>query len=396
MAVSGPGGPVGRWSHGGRLIEVRPDGDGYRLEIPGVPASYAPRLRRRAGEPGEPDGPLVVVGGPYDGLNVTTVHRDGVDHLLVGGVLALAPWRDSTDAPAGAAVIRSLPAWPQPPDAGTERRFENLLAQVRGGGGGVVRPPADVALGSWVRWLSDRDAVLFHGSDNGGLDVLYPRRTSYEVDDQAQRGNRAAVYATDDGWWAMWFSVIDRGRVRGSIRSGVEIFTDPQGQRLPVYRFSVDYRILPPPLRDGWLYVLARDTFHQLPVVPGGPPSHEWCSPETVVPLARLPVRPTDFPFHDRISGHDDGDLFRLGELNALVRARITGGVPTRDGVTLRMRWDDALAAASAEYLELAHRFMPEISRSFHHDADGAVRLRVSADGPLAAMLQNHFADVLG
>ena len=58
-------------------------------------------------------------------------------------------------------------------------------------------------------------------------------------------------------------------------------------------------------------------------------------------------------------------------------------------------RWDDALAAASAEYLELAHRFMPEIIRSFHHDDDGVVRLHVEADGPLADMLQNHFADVL-
>jgi hypothetical protein len=388
VAVSDPGGPAGRWSQGGRLIEVVPDGDGYLLEIPGVPAPYAPRLRPGAGGS---HGPLVIVGGPYDGLSVTTVHRDGVLHLLVGGVLALPPWSE----PAGAAMIRGLPAWPDPPDAETERRYEALLAEVLGSGGGVVRPPAGVALGPWVRWLSDRDAVLFHGSDNGGLDALYPRRTSYEIDDQAQRGNRAAVYATDDGWWALWFSVIDRDRVCGSIRSGVEIFDGPQGQRLPVYRFSVDYRTLPAPLRDGWLYVLARDTFDQLPVVPGGPPSHEWCSPQTVVPLARLPVRASDFPFHDRISGHDDGELFRLGELNALVRERVTGGSRTLNGVALRMRWDDMLAAASAEYLDLAHRFLPEIVRSFHHDDDGVVWLRASADGPLGEMLQNHFADLL-
>jgi hypothetical protein len=83
-------------------------------------------------------------------------------------------------------------------------------------------------------------------------------------------------------------------------------FTGPDGDRLPVYRFSVDYRIQPPPLREGRLYILPRDTFHQLPVVPDGPPSPEWCGPETVVPLARLPLRPSDFPFHDGISAHDD------------------------------------------------------------------------------------------
>jgi hypothetical protein len=274
------------------------------------------------------------------------------------------------------------------------RRYETLLADVRGSGGGVVRPPAGIALDSWVRWLGDRNEVLFHGSDNGDLDTLFPRRTSYEVDDQARRGNRAAVYGTDDGWWAMWFSVIDRGRVLGSIRSGVEVFVGPEGRRLPVYSFSVDYRTLPAPLRDGWLYVLDRDPFHQLPVLPGGPPSHEWCSPETVVPLARLPVRPSDFPFHDRISGHDDGDLFRLGELNALVRERVTGGTRTPNGVALRLRWDDALAAAGAEYLELAHRYLPEITRSFHHD-DGVAWLRADAAGPLADMLRNQFSDLL-
>lgn len=140
--------------------------------------------------------------------------------------------------------------------------------------------------------------------------------------------------------------------------------------------------------------MLARDTFHRLPVVPGGPPSHEWCSPEAVVALARLPVRPSDFPFHDRISGHDDGDLLRFGELNTLVRERVTGGTRTRNGVALRVRWDDALAAASAEYLELAHHHMPEIIRSFHRDDDGVVWLHASADGPLTDMLQNHFADL--
>jgi hypothetical protein len=92
--------------------------------------------------------------------------------------------------------------------------------------------------------LTDRDAVLFHGSADGGLDILHPRRTSYEYDDQAGRGNRAAVYATHDGWWALWFAVIDRDLLRGTMRSGVETFHGPQ-QRLPVYFFSVDYRVLP-------------------------------------------------------------------------------------------------------------------------------------------------------
>jgi hypothetical protein len=59
------------------------------------------------------------------------------------------------------------------------------------------------------------------------------------------------------------------------------------------------------------------------------------------------------------------------------------------------MRWGDELSAASAEYLDLAHRHMPEISRSFDHHADGVVWLRLRSDGPLADMLRNQFADLL-
>jgi hypothetical protein len=381
--------PVGRWSEGGRLIEVvRRDGE-LVVVVPDVPEQYAPRLH---GSDADPAGPLVMLGGPYHGLTVETVQRDGVDHLLIGGVVTLPPWR----APAGGALIRGLPAWPDQIDADTERRYANLLGTVRGAGGAVVQPPADVALGSWVGWLTDQDAVLFHGSADGGIDVLHPRRTSYEFDDQAQRGNRAAVYATDDGWWAMWFSVIHRARLRGSMRNGVETFVDPHRRRLRVYHFSVDYRVLPSrPFHDGWLYVVPRDTFEQLPVMPGGPPSHEWCSRQPVTPLARLPVRPADFPFLDRVSSHDDGDLYRFDELTEMVRERVAGGTRTPDGVALRVRWDDRLAGIREEYLDLGHRIMPEITRSFHHDADGVDWLYLGSSGALVLMLQNRYANLM-
>jgi hypothetical protein len=371
----------------GRLIEVVERDGALVVAFPDVPAEFAPRLVRRDGDP---PGAWEMAGGPYHGLTVERTAHDGADRLLIGRTIALPPWRASP------AVIRGLPAEPECVDADTVRRYAALLDRVWSAGGGVVDPPPGLELSSWVRWLSDQGVVLYHGSPDPGHDVLVPRRTSYELDDAAERGNRAAVYATDDGWWAMWFAVIDRDRLRGSMRSGVETFTGRDGRRLRVHHFSVDYRVLPSrPLRDGWLYLVPRDTFIQLPVLPGGPPSAEWCSEQAVTPLARLPVRVADFPFHDRISGHDDGHVYRYGELAELVRKRVVGGVRTPAGVALRLRWDDVLAAVGEEYLGLGRQVMPDVERSFHRDGDGVMWLRLGSSGPLVLMLQNSHADLI-
>ena len=384
-----PSDPVGRWSASGMLVEiVRRAGDLVVL-FADLPEELAPRLRHADADP---SAPLTMRGGPYDGLTVTTVDRDGVPHLLIGGTVTMPPW----EAPAAGSAVHAIPVWPTGPDPDAEPAYSALLAEARDAGGRTIQPPPDLALGRWVRWLTEQDSVLFHGSADGAIDRLLPRRTSYELDDQAERGNRPAVYATDDGWWAMWFAIIDRGRLRGSMRNAVDDFTDPAGRRVPVYHFSVDYRVLPDrPFRDGWLYLLPRDTFERLPVVPGGPPSHEWCSHAPVTPLARVPVRPSDFPFLDRVGSHDDGDLWRYAELADLVRARVTGGRRSPTGVELRLAWDDALAAVSEEYLSLGRRLMPEMQWEFRRDADGTVWLHVDAPGPLAAMVQNAYAAVL-
>jgi hypothetical protein len=368
---------------------VRVDGELVVL-FPGVPKGWHPRL-----VPGpDPAGPPVIRGGPYDGLPVTAVERDGTWSLVIGGRLRLPRW-----GPAEENLIRGLPApstSSAQPEVETERRYAELLERALGAGGAVVQPPAGLRLAPWVRWVTEQQVVLLHGSGDGHLDVLIPRRNSYELDDQHERGNRAAVYATDDGWWALWFAILDRDRVRGSTRNGVEVFTDAGGRRLPVYHFSLDRRLLPArPYRAGWLYLLPRGSFECMPVLPGGPPSCEWCGEAPVRPLARLPVTPADFPFLDQIGGHDDGELWRYGELADLIRERVISGRRTPTGVALRLVWDATTAAVGEEYLDLGRRLMPEISRELHWDADGIGTLRFDAPPPFAALLQNTYADLL-
>ena len=381
---------LGRWSHGGRVIEIVRSGDDVLVISSGVPRDLAPRLE--PADPTDPTAPAVIRGGPYHGLTVTTAKREGQSHLVVGGVVHLPRWDTSSPVPPVAGL--PAPAVEVTPD--TERAYRQLLDQVRAAHGAQVRSPVGVALGSWIRWLTDQQVVLFHGSPDGAIAQLLPRRTSYELNDEAGRGNLGAVYATDDGWWATWFAVVDRARLRGSIRSNVEDFTTADGFRLPVYWFSVDHRELPNrPWRDGWLYVLGRQTFERLPVVPGGPPSHEWCSREAVRPLARIPVASTDFPFLHQVGGHDDGDLLHFEDLADVVHGHTLETRHTDRGVVFRLSWNDDLAMAADEYLRLAHKWMPEVHREIRHDADGVTWLHLDTSPGLVAMVQNRYPDTV-
>lgn len=381
---------LGRWAVSGRAIEITRSGEEIVALTPGLPEELAPRLV--ASDPGAP---AVIQGGPYHGLTVASAERDGTRHLVLGGTITLQPWDESSPVP----PVLSIPAPPTEVDPDTERAYQDLLDQVRVASGAQLSLPAEVSLGPWIQWVTRQQVVLFHGSADGGIEELLPRRTSYEINDEAGRGNRGAVYATHDGCFAMWFAVVDRVRLRGSIRSIVEDFTAADGSPLPVYSFSVDYRELPKQLwRNGWLYLLGRETFEQMPFVPGGPPSPEWCSTEAVRPLARIAVGPTDFPFLHQVGGHDDGDLLRFDDLADVVRNHAVGAWPTERGVVLRVTWAGEVADIAEEYLRLAHKWLPQVRREFRHDADGVTWLHMDASDTspdMAVMVRNSYQDLI-
>ncbi len=73
---------------------------------------------------------------------------------------------------------------------------------------------------------------------------------------------------------------------------------------------------------DGWIYLLPGDTFEPSDT------ADEWISRQPVEPLARLPVRPSDFPFLAAIAGHrDDEPLWRF-----FGRMLLGGGLQGRGG----------------------------------------------------------------
>jgi hypothetical protein len=130
------------------------------------------------------------------------------------------------------------------------------------------------------------------------------------------------------------------------------------------------------------LYVLPRAPFNRIPFYPGGPLSDEWASEVPVHPVARLAIEPSDFPFSDRIGGHDDGDLIRYDQLSDEVESALVGAEAFPGGFEMRVAPTEELRAAIDEYRELSARLLPDVRRDVGDEVDGIISIRVS--GPPA------------
>jgi hypothetical protein len=155
---------------------------------------------------------------------------------------------------------------------------------------------------------AERGDLVLHGSGNPDITELQPRQPM-DVDEFS---NRNAVYAATDGIWPMFFAILDRERHRSTflcnscVRVGL-----PGGQfGPPYYFFSISRPVLEQqPWRDGTVYLLPAATFElQPPMELGNTPLHiaQAAGPVPVKPLAKLSVRPSDFPYLRQVHGHDD------------------------------------------------------------------------------------------
>jgi len=315
-------------SHRGELL----------LRLPGTPSGYEPRLVPT-------DGSWSISGGDYEGVEVTFSE----DALIVGGFLTLNRVEEVPETHPGSGLL--APAYESDP------RYESLWAETEQGGG-PIQLPVDMPVGGFVRWLGDRDEVIFHGSNRSDIDVFQPRRESTELHDPSGRGNLAAVYGTHDGLWAMFFAVVDRRRMKGSIRSGVERLTNRAGEVMDAYRFSVSSES-EATWCNGTLYILPRDRFKRLEMFPGGPRSAEWACVGEVSPLARVLVSPADFPFLDDVGVHDDTKLIHLEGLRKEIREAIVGFEDFPGGLRMHVH----LSPSKVEqWKRLVTEFYPQVT----------------------------------
>ena len=202
---------------------------------------------------------------------------------------------------------------PALPDAATEAAFQTLYAaRIEHGGGTLVPYALSAPKWQFLCWLADTQAVLLHGSGNGGITEFEPRK----ADDVDEFGNRSAVYAASDGVWPMYYAILDRERRPMSLINGCFRVVEEAGNlSAPFYFFSISRDALRHrPWRHGFVYVLPRGTFErQPPLRAGGRDFHvaQWASLVPVSPIARVAVGAGDFPFLAQVRGHDDAVVWK-------------------------------------------------------------------------------------
>ena len=203
------------------------------------------------------------------------------------------------------------------------RAFEGLFTEIQAQGpAAAIHYDLPYPKYLFLDYLSARHGLMMHGSTNRNLELLKPIRFS---SDSREFGNQAAVYATQDPLWALFFAVLDREAIDGSISNGAIRLKGDDGSVLRRYFFTVEAESLKKsPWIQGAVYILPRSNAEPDPDYANTrygqytlEVSH-WLYRGEVQPIAKLLVEPEDFPFLDCIWGYDAGVLSHRMEADSI------------------------------------------------------------------------------
>jgi hypothetical protein len=129
------------------------------------------------------------------------------------------------------------------------------------------------------------------------------------------------VYASDDPVWAIYFAILRRDPPFGTRNGSMGIAGSG------VYPRWYDFALLPPidpetRFGPGSLYVLPRAPFRSEPPLFGALDTAQWVSDESVRPLARIDVAPSDFPLLGAVGAYSEREPVLLTILRAAARNR--------------------------------------------------------------------------
>lgn len=370
----------------GVLIEIFVEAGHLWARMPGVPPGYEIAMEPLG------EGRFRMHGGPLDHSTVRFLPGEGGAFALQAGAFELARV-ETVDrlavterllAPSFELTIEKRTAF--------ARVLDSVLAS-RDGGWIDYQLPHPIH--EFVQYVTDQGIIIFHGSNNPEIERFEPVRKSMELRDETGRGNLQAVYGTHDALWAMFFAVVDRARLRGSIRNGVMYFHDRDGNSLSVYNFSINQEQLAErPYTEGVLYFLPRETFARLKLTEEAY-ANEWASEQVVEPLAKLRVRPEDFPFIRQIGGHDDGELLRLEELGKSIRENARAATLNEDQFTVELPAYPGFLAELEEYIALQRTYLPA-ARFELERRDSGIQLTVTSLPPaVRQMLKESYSELL-
>ncbi len=195
-------------------------------------------------------------------------------------------------------------------DGETRSAFDHLLTQLKSNHtASLIDYTFAAPKWQFLCYAADHHGIAMHGTGDPDIRVFEPRQSN----DLNEFGNQVAVYAAGDGLWAMFFAIVDRGRVPSVTNACIRL-VDASGQASEAhYIFSISHTALPlRPWRTGSVYLLPPDSFVVQPPLQFGPYEvriPHLASKQPVIPLARLEISPDDFPFLAQIGSHDDARL---------------------------------------------------------------------------------------
>jgi hypothetical protein len=182
------------------------------------------------------------------------------------------------------------------------RQFDRLIAdQFQSTPAAIVNYTLPHPKYFFLKYLLDK-GYLLHGTKSSDIDVLEPRE---QID---WNGNSVqAVFAARDTFWPMYFALLDRSALTGSLRNGCFLVEREPFHEERFYFFSVNRENNVSDIwSDGFVYILPGDSFH--PTTSGKVRFDEWASGQSVPVVAKLPVSPGDFPFLRQVSAHDENE----------------------------------------------------------------------------------------
>lgn len=198
------------------------------------------------------------------------------------------------------------------PDPATVEAFDELLADaVDRGPDRPVDYRLDAPKWQFLCHVADHADFVLHGSGDPDITWFEPR----QPEDTLDFSNRRAVFAATDGIWPLHYATLDRDRHPAALTVNSCIRLSSGDGRLsePRYFFSISRQVLEQqPWRAGTVYLLPAAGFQRQPPVHAGRNRihiAQAASPTPVAPVAKITVRPADFPFLDQVHGHDDDVL---------------------------------------------------------------------------------------
>jgi hypothetical protein len=145
----------------------------------------------------------------------------------------------------------------------------------------------------FLQYLVERRGVMLHGSRVPDIDELKPISRS---GGGGRTADQPGIFAVDHALMAMYFGIIDRTRLP-SLSNSIYSLEAPDGRSRRYVHLGAEFIGLSDrPFIEATVYILPRDTFTMY---------GEWTSLVPVKPLARLRVRPTDFPLLEYLWGSD-------------------------------------------------------------------------------------------